>query len=125
MKDFTLPIDYRQIKNPVFFINAPCLFEIRRCHLLSLNYNTKKGYDLMKYSKEYKDECFSQFLEGTIVALEVLLKLKKINNERIISMRDELIQMLKNNEIDTDEKMESINNALNTVLTENGHDKIF
>ncbi|KNY27365.1 hypothetical protein Bccel_2636 [Pseudobacteroides cellulosolvens ATCC 35603 = DSM 2933] len=79
----------------------------------------------MKYTQAYKDECFSEFLEGTIIAMEVLLKLKKITTERIISMRKDLIQMLKKNEVNTDEKMEVINKALNNVLTENGYDKIF
>ncbi len=79
----------------------------------------------MEYTQEFKDESFSQFLDATILVLEVSFKSGKPSNEKIIFLKEGLIKMSKNVGIDTDEKMGAINQAFNNVLIEHGYDKIF
>lgn len=79
----------------------------------------------MNYTKEYKEECFNEFLEASIIALKFIVSLKKVDNEYIMSKRQVLLQMLEANQIDTNEKMDVINEVFNNVLTDNGYDKIF
>lgn len=78
----------------------------------------------MSYTKEYKEECFREFLEASIIALKFIVSLKKVDNEYIISKRQVLLQMLEANQIDTNEKMDVINEEFNKVLSANGYDKL-
>jgi len=78
----------------------------------------------MEYTQAYKDECFTEYFEATIITLEVTLKLGKLTNENIVFLKERLLQMSKNIGIDTDEKMEFINEAFNDVLVKNGFNKM-
>jgi hypothetical protein len=73
----------------------------------------------MENSQEYKNESFSQFLDATILVLEFSFKSGKLTAEKILSLKERLLQMSKNVGIDTDEKMDAINQAFNDVLVKN------
>jgi hypothetical protein len=79
----------------------------------------------MEYTQEFKDESFSQFLNATLLVLEFSFKSGKPTAEKIVSLKEGLIKMSKNVGINTDEKMDSINQAFNNVLIEHGCEKIF